>query len=55
MMDWNGNGRIDPVDVGISIATGAFSEGEEAPAGPEEQERPRPRPKGLLGWLFGEK
>ena len=21
MLDWNGNGRIDPVDIGISIAT----------------------------------
>lgn len=21
MLDWNGNGKIDPVDIGISIAT----------------------------------
>lgn len=21
MLDWNGNGKIDPVDIGISVAT----------------------------------
>ena len=21
MLDWNGNGKIDPIDIGVSIAT----------------------------------
>lgn len=26
MTDWNGNGKLDPVDVGIDIATNASDE-----------------------------
>ncbi len=38
-MDWNGNGRIDPTDIGITIAAG--KKDEPAPA----KEPPR-RPSG---------
>lgn len=29
MIDWNGNGKIDPVDIGISIAMQEQEENEE--------------------------
>ena len=28
MLDWNGNGKIDPVDIGISVATEKETEAE---------------------------
>jgi hypothetical protein len=31
-IDWNGNGRIDPVDIGISIALENGEENEEPPS-----------------------
>lgn len=36
MLDWNGNGKIDPVDVGISIAAQTQDEDPEAEFGTEE-------------------
>ena len=37
MIDWNQNGKIDPVDVGISIA---ISQGEEPEVETVKQEEP---------------
>jgi hypothetical protein len=31
MIDWNGNGKIDPVDVGISIGVESSREGDTKP------------------------
>ncbi|NMP36997.1 MAG: hypothetical protein GX051_02570 [Clostridiales bacterium] len=31
MIDWNGNGKIDPVDVGISIGVESSQEGDKKP------------------------
>ena len=42
MLDWNGNGRIDPVDVGISLAAQDIFEEEdtfEENAGEPSQEQ----------------
>lgn len=30
MLDWNGNGRIDPTDIGISIAVQSAEDAENA-------------------------
>lgn len=38
MLDWNGNGKIDPVDVGISIAAQTQDEDPGAELGTEEVE-----------------
>lgn len=32
MLDWNGNGKIDPVDIGVSIATEKETGAEESKA-----------------------
>ena len=37
MIDWNNNGKIDPVDVGISIATSQDNETDEARNGEEKR------------------
>jgi len=29
MLDWNGNGRIDPTDIGVSMSVFEESEGED--------------------------
>lgn len=42
MLDWNGNGRIDPTDVGVSLAAEQSA----------QAERPRrSKPPGCLGCL----
>lgn len=33
MIDWNGNGRIDPVDIGVSMAALEDDDKKEKPAG----------------------
>ena len=45
MLDWNGNGRIDPVDAGISISV----ESEQETA--VEQELLQRSPSRLKNWL----
>lgn len=44
MLDWNGNGTIDPVDIGVSIAVDSAARAEEepvqAPARPKKKKRP---------------
>ena len=37
MIDWNNNGRIDPVDIGISIAVSQENEPEERQAVQEKE------------------
>ena len=56
MLDWNGNGRIDPVDIGISIAArdcleeeDVFEEAlENTPSVQEEGPK-----KSFWAWLLG--
>ena len=51
-MDWNGNGKFDPVDIGISIAAGKKNEPaptKEPPRRPPESETTGYSSPGCLG------
>jgi len=45
MIDWNGNGRIDPVDIGISIAAQEETD--------KPHRRKRPNKNGCLTTCIG--
>lgn len=51
-MDWNGNGKFDPVDIGITIAAGKKNEPaptKEPPRRPPESETTGYSSSGCLG------
>ena len=60
MIDWNGNGKIDPTDIAVSIALDSATQ-EQAELEDEETEpevRTAPREKAKWNWLrkwFGKK